>query len=104
MGDDENFDDQALGCLSPSMKMVEMYYTDHGLPIDADIFWNYSNRYKLESESSQLYEDVIPLNTSVVKLHLRREPRFYAHIAGDRMYYQRGTNTLWVIQLTCRST
>lgn len=95
MGDDENFDDQALGCLSPSMKMVEMYYTDHGLPIDADIFWNYSNRYKLESESSQLYEDVIPLNTSVVKLHLRREPRFYAHIAGDRMYYQRGTNTLW---------
>ena len=36
---------------------------------------------------------MIPMNTSVVNLHLRREPRFYASIAGDRMYWQRGTNT-----------
>ena len=83
------------GSMSPSMKMVEMYYTEHGLPIDADNTWSYANRYKLGAESSQLYEDVIPLNTTVVNLHLRREPRFYAHIAGDRMYWQRGTNTLW---------
>lgn len=95
MGDDKNFETNSLGCLSPSMKMVEMYYTEHGLPIDADNTWSYANRYKLGAESSQLYEDVIPLNTTVVNLHLRREPRFYAHIAGDRMYWQRGTNTLW---------
>ena len=93
MGDDKNFETNSLGCLSPSMKMVEMYYTEHGLPIDADNTWSYANRYKLGAESSQLYEDVIPLNTTVVNLHLRREPRFYAHIAGDRMYWQRGTNT-----------
>ena len=93
IGDDVNFENQALGCLSPSMKMVEMYYTENGLPIDADISWNYSNRYKLGSESRPDYEGVIPLNTSVVNLHLRREPRFYASIAGDRMYWQRGTNT-----------
>ena len=93
IGDDVNFENLALGCLSPSMKMVEMYYTENGLPIDADISWNYSNRYKLGSESSPDYEGVIPLNTSVVNLHLRREPRFYASIAGDRMYWQRGTNT-----------
>lgn len=93
VGDDENFDSQALGCLSPSMKMVEMYYTANGLPIDADITWNYSNRYKLASESSPVYEGVIPMNIDVVNLHLRREPRFYACIAGDRMYWQRGTNT-----------
>lgn len=93
IGDDVNFENQALGCLSPSMKMVEMYYTENGLPIDADISWSYSNRYKLGSESSLDYEGVIPLNTSVVNLHLRREPRFYASIAGDRMYWQRGTNT-----------
>lgn len=93
IGDDENFDAQSLGCLSPSMKMVEMYYTEHGLPIDADIMWNYSNRYKLSSESSLEYDDVIPLNQSVVNLHLRREPRFYACIAGDRMYWQRGINS-----------
>ena len=92
--DDKNhFESQALGCLSPSMKMVEMYYTEHGLPIDVDISWNYSNRYKLGSESSLEYNKVIPINTSVVNLHLRREPRFYASIAGDRMYWQRGTDT-----------
>lgn len=95
VGDEKNFESNALGCLSPSMKMVEMYYTEHGLPIDADNTWSYANRYKIGSESSQLYEDVVPLNTNVVNLHLRREPRFYAHIAGDRMYWQRGTNTLW---------
>ena len=92
-GDPENYDNQALGCLSPSMKMVEMYYTDHGLPIDADTYWAYPNRYKLGYESDQKYESVIPLNSSVVNLHLRREPRFYACIAGDRMYWQRGTDT-----------
>lgn len=93
VGDDDNFDSQALGCLSLSMKMVEMYYTSNGLPIDADITWSYNNRYKLGSESSPVYEGVIPMNTDVVNLHLRREPRFYASIAGDRMYWQRGTNT-----------
>lgn len=93
VGDDDNFDSQALGCLSPSMKMVEMYYTANGLPIDADITWNYSNRYKLASESSPVYEGVVPMNIDVVNLHLRREPRFYACIAGDRMYWQGGTNT-----------
>lgn len=93
VGDDDNFDSQTLGCLSPSMKMVEMYYTSNGLPIDADITWNYSNRYKLASESSPVYEDVVPMNIDVVNLHLRREPRFYACVAGDRMYWQRGTNT-----------
>ena len=93
VGDDDNFDSQALGCLSPSLKMVEMYYTSNGLPIDADITWSYNNRYKLGSESSPVYEGVIPMNTDVVNLHLRREPRFYASIAGDRMYWQRGTNT-----------
>ena len=93
LNDDNNFNESLLGCLSPSMKMVEEYYTSHGLPIDADNSWSYANRYKLGSESSMIYEDVIPMNTSVVNLHLRREPRFYASIAGDRMYWQRGTNT-----------
>lgn len=95
LGDERNFDEQALGCLSPSMKMVEMYYTSNGLPIDADNTWNYNNRYKFGSESSELYDNVLPLNTTMVNLHMRREPRFYASIAGDRMYWQRGVSTLY---------
>ncbi len=92
IGDDINYDASAMGCLSPSMKMVEMYYTVNGLPIESDMTWNYSNRYKLGFESSRTYEDVIALNSTIVNLHLAREPRFYACIAGDRMYWQRGTN------------
>lgn len=79
-----------LGCLSPSMKMVEMYYTENGLPIDMDNSWNYTNRYKMSKEYNPRYNRVVPLNTDVLQLHLRREPRFYACIAADRTYWQRG--------------
>lgn len=93
-GDNLHFDEYAYGCLSPSMKMVEMYYTVNGLPLNADNTWSYPNRHKIGSESSYLYEYVIPLNTEVVNLHLQREPRFYASIAGDRMYFQRGISSM----------
>ena len=93
--DDVNYSDQVDGSLSPTMKMVEMYYTEHGLPIESDVTWNYASRYQLGKETSVLYKDVVMLNTDVLQLHLRREPRFYACIAADRTYWQRGTNTLW---------
>lgn len=93
VNDPDNYSDQLYGGIMPSMKMVEMYYTEHGLPIDADNTWNYAGRYQMGTESSGLYKDVVPLNTQVLQLHLRREPRFYASIAGDRLYWQRGTNT-----------
>ena len=93
VNDPNNYSDQLFGAILPSMKMVEMYYTEHGLPIDADNTWNYAGRYQMGTESSGLYKDVVPLNTQVLQLHLRREPRFYACIAGDRLYWQRGVNT-----------
>ena len=93
VNDPDNYSDQLNGAIMPSMKMVEMYYTEHGLPIDVDNTWNYAGRYQMGTESSGLYKDVVPLGTQVLQLHLRREPRFYASIAGDRLYWQRGTNT-----------
>ncbi len=78
------------GCVSPSMKMVEMYYTDHGLPIDADKEWNFADRYNMSRETDPAYTDVVSAN-DVLNLHLHREPRFYACIAADRCYWQRGT-------------
>lgn len=77
-----------LGCISPSIKMVEKYYTDHGLPIEADKTWDYSSRYQMGKETSSEYKHVVLLNTDVLGLHLRREPRFYAHVAADRCYFQ----------------
>ena len=79
-----------FGCLAPSMKMVEMYYTEHGLPIDLDNTWDYNGRYQMAMESSPLYKDVVPTGIQILKLHLRREPRFYACIAADRLKWQLG--------------
>lgn len=80
----------SLGTLSPSIKMVEMYYTENGLPIDQDRTWDYTGRYQLNQESDSKYKDVIPLGEMVLGLHLRREPRFYANIAADRCYWRIG--------------
>lgn len=76
------------GSMSPSMKMVEMYYTENGLPIDMDKDWNYDKRYEMGEESGAKYDRIIPKGTRVLNLHLKREPRFYASILGDRMYWR----------------
>lgn len=85
-----HYNENTYGCVAPSMKMVEMYYTDKGLPIDMDATWDYTGRYKMARESDPNYEKTVLLNTDVLQLHLRREPRFYANIAADRTYYERG--------------
>ncbi|WP_366842283.1 RagB/SusD family nutrient uptake outer membrane protein [Butyricimonas sp.] len=79
-----------IGSISPSMKMVEMYYTVNGLPIDQDREWDYASRYQMSRETNPKYRDVVPLNTPLLALHLGREPRFYANIAADRLYWKRG--------------
>ena len=87
---DPNYNQQSYGYASPTMKLVEMYYTENGLPINADKTWDYPSRYMQSKEANPFYRDVVPLNTDVLSLHLRREPRFYAHIAADRTYWQLG--------------
>ena len=77
------------GSLNPSMKMVEMYYTRNGLPIDQDKEWNFEGRYEMgQEQNTAYYQRVVPANTNVLNLHLEREPRFYANIACDRLYWR----------------
>lgn len=76
------------GCLGAPMNMVEMYYTDHGLPIDDDKAWM-PNKYAMSKENDQRYRNVLPMNQDVLNLHRHREPRFYASIGGDRMMWYR---------------
>ncbi len=78
------------GQIFPSLNVVERYYTVNGLPIESDINWDYTNRYQMGTESSTQYTKVVPSGTDVLKLHLAREPRFYANIAADRLYWQQG--------------
>lgn len=88
------YDYYSKGCLAPSMKMVEMFYTEHGLPIDEDKQW-VSNKYELSKEIDNRYQNVVPLNTDILSLHRRREPRFYADIAADRTYWYRPLNSVY---------
>jgi len=73
--------------VSPTLEMVEEYYTKNGLPIDEDISYNYAARYALsiipdaEKFHAQLGEVTSAIN-------LNREPRFYASIGFDRGIYR----------------
>ena len=91
----EYYDNYSYGCLSAPIKMVEMFYTEHGLPIDEDNQWMV-NRYQMSKEYDRRYENVVPLGEDVLSLHLRREPRFYATIIYDGAKYHGDTFEMWV--------
>lgn len=80
---DNYYDSQAKNNVSPTIKMVEMFYTEHGVPIDEDKQWM-ASKYEMTKEADERYRNVVPLNSNVLSLHRRREPRFYADIAADR--------------------
>ncbi len=86
---DAYYNYRVLGCVNPTMKMVELFYTNNGLPIDMDRTWDYPNRYTMGIETSYDYNNIVAINKDVLKLHLRREPRFYANIGFDRGIWKR---------------
>src|SRR3546814_5474930 len=59
-----------------------MFYTQNGLPIDADPAWDYEHRYELDTatEADKYY---IKPTYITAKLHFDREPRFYANLGFD---------------------
>ncbi|MGV8093065.1 MAG: RagB/SusD family nutrient uptake outer membrane protein [Mangrovibacterium sp.] len=70
------------GDYSPTLKIVELFYSQHGVPINEDKTWDYNNRYKLRggTDVEQLY---IRKGYTTVNLHFDREPRFYASLGFD---------------------
>lgn len=76
----------AYGILAPNISTVELFYTENGLPITHDKTWPYDGRYKMGRETNASYTDIVELNTDVLNLHLRREPRFYSNIAAAGTY------------------
>ena len=90
-------------CVSAPMKMVEMFYTVHGLPLSEDRMWM-SNRYELSKENDEKYQNVLPMNENILSLHRQREPRFYATIGADRTYWYRMTmnGKYEPVQFLCR--
>lgn len=79
---DGNWRQSLLASWTPTMKMVEMFYTNNGVPIEEDKTYDYNNRYAITTvpESEKYY---MQTNYTTAKLHLHREPRFYGNIAVD---------------------
>lgn len=77
---------------APTLKIVEKYYSENGVPIEEDKDWVdnswYSNRYKVRPEPSSGKEKYYVKEGEVTAyLHYHREPRFYASIGFDRGIY-----------------
>ncbi|MCF3108676.1 RagB/SusD family nutrient uptake outer membrane protein [Niabella sp. CC-SYL272] len=68
--------------LSPTLKMAEMFYTDHGVPIDEDKTWNFSQRYTLRTAVHEERFNIQEGYTTAY-LNFNRENRFYANLGFD---------------------
>jgi hypothetical protein len=68
--------------IQPPLKIAEMFYTDRGLPIENDRYWDTINPYDLRNggDSERWY---IRRDYTTLKLNFKREPRFYAWLGFD---------------------
>ncbi|MEE1945024.1 RagB/SusD family nutrient uptake outer membrane protein [Pedobacter sp. KR3-3] len=79
--------------VSPTLAMVETFYSANGLPIDKDPAFNYSGRYNIATG---------PLGNTL-SLNLNREPRFNAWIGYHNSYYEiKRANNVTQVQLQFR--
>lgn len=67
--------------LAPAMNMVEMFYSENGVPINEDPAYNYDNRYATSIAKKQRFYIGEDFETANVNQH--REPRFYANLGFD---------------------
>ena len=73
--------------LAPTFRMAELFYSNHGVPIDEDRdYYARSEWYQTDYAPEDHYY-YIPTGQETAKLHFYREPRFYANIAFDGGYW-----------------
>ncbi|MGI6224423.1 MAG: RagB/SusD family nutrient uptake outer membrane protein [Prevotella sp.] len=86
------YDRNIKGGVYATMKMAEMFYTEHGLPLNEDKQW-LTNRYQMSNETDENYRNVVKIGEPVLNLHRRREPRFYADLTSHgTLWYHRVNN------------
>ena len=76
--------------LGVPIKIAELFYSDHGVPIEEDNTWNYGDRYQLRTATSaeNLY---VHQGSVTIRAHYNREPRFYAWVGFDEgVWYGQG--------------
>jgi hypothetical protein len=90
------------GSMAPPLKIVEMFYSENGVPIQEDDSWDYNSRFNImepkESEAVYLKQGYL-----TAKMNFHREPRFYADLGfdggiwyGQGHYDDRGSDLLYV--------
>ncbi|MDR2037546.1 MAG: RagB/SusD family nutrient uptake outer membrane protein [Bacteroidales bacterium] len=76
--------------IAPTMRMVELFYSNNGVPIDEDINYDYENRFKTDvapvSHKYYIYRDTTS-GYPTAKINMNREPRFYANLGFDGGYW-----------------
>ena len=77
-----------------SLHMGDLFYSNHGVPIEEDKTFDYANRYGLHRATpGDKHESYIATGETTVNLDFNREPRFYADLGIDRGYFALSTTT-----------
>lgn len=74
------------GDVCATFKMAELFYSNHGVPIDEDKEYKYDQRYDLTTVGDDHYY-YIPAGKKTAVLNTYREPRFYADLGFDTGYW-----------------
>ena len=80
--DPNNISSGTYGSYGPTIDVEELFYTNHGVPIEEDKQWDYTSRFELKTAQEEDKYDIAK-NYVTAKLHFNREPRFYANIGFD---------------------
>lgn len=80
--------------LDASWHMVELFYTNKGVPMEEDKTFNYGGRFGVRRATpGDKHEFYIATGEITSEMHFNREPRFYADLAFDRGYMELATGT-----------
>lgn len=72
--------------VSPTMTMIDRFYTKNGLPIEEDSEFDYDHRLDVITIPADItYAEP---GRKTLRMHMDREPRFYAWVAFQNGYYE----------------
>lgn len=77
--------------LNAPLKIVEMFYTKNGVPIDEDKTWDVAQKYTIKTVTDASQRLYLRMNYQTAGINLYREPRFYANLGFDgNVWYGNG--------------
>jgi len=83
-----------IGRFYASWHMCELFYSNHGVPIDEDRGFDYSGRFNTHKATAEdKHESYIATGETTVNINFNREPRFYADLGFDRGYFELASTT-----------